>query len=170
MWACHYTQRTAQGTVVIDWKTSLPHATHTHTPTETHSLPPCLPPACCNCLKAFAICYKVLRQKNARISCLALHIYYLSSALKSVATPPPLPTSCMLEQGGMSSGGQREAGKGQLGWSAAKVYPFFSSALISIIDDATVHSIGKGKTTSTATEATAATLATLAAAAAHAIK
>lgn len=62
--------------------------------------------------------------------------------------------------------GKRGAGgKGQLGWSAAKVYPFFFSALISIIDDATVHSIGKGKTTSTA-----AAVATLAAAAAHAIK
>lgn len=70
----------------------------------------------------------------------------------------------------MAGGGEVEWAKGQHGWSAAKVYPFFC-ALISIIDDATVHSIGKGKTTSTAaTTAAAALAATASAAAAHAIK
>lgn len=105
---------------------------------------------------------KVLRQKNARISCLALHIYYLSSALKSVAPPPLLPLCTSFDK--LLEG---EGGKGHRGWSAAKVYPFFC-ALISIIDDATVHSIGKGKTTSTA--AALAALATLAATAAAAAR
>lgn len=110
---------------------------------------------------------KVLRQKNARISCLALHIYYLSSALKSVAPSPP-PTLHFIRQAVVRGG--RGGGKGHRGWSAAKVYPFFC-ALISIIDDATVHSIGKGKTTSTAAAtALAAALATLAATAAAAAR
>lgn len=86
--------------VVIDWKTSLQHTQNSLATSHAPLPSPCC--ACCNCLKAFAICYnalcsaaaavaKVLRQKNARISCLALHIYYLSSALKSVAPPAPLP-------------------------------------------------------------------------------
>lgn len=56
-WACHFTGlHTHTQAVVIDWKTSLQHTQSSLPSSDGPS--PCI--ACCNCLKAFAICYNVL--------------------------------------------------------------------------------------------------------------
>lgn len=45
--------------VVIDWKTSLQHTQNSLATSHAPLPSPCC--ACCNCLKAFAICYNALR-------------------------------------------------------------------------------------------------------------
>lgn len=113
---------------------------------------------CCCCGKSFAA------EKCAYL--VFSTSYLLPVECTQISCTPSSPPSLHFIRQAAVRGG-RGRGKGHRGWSAAKVYPFFC-ALISIIDDATVHSIGKGKTTSTAALATLA--ATAAAAARHKIK
>lgn len=99
-----------------NWLENIAATRHTHT--QTHSLPA---PSLLQLFKSFCN----MLQSFAAEKCAYL-VFSTSYLLPVECTQISChPASCMLEQGGMSSGGQREAGKGQRGWSAAKVYPFF---------------------------------------------
>lgn len=95
-WACHFTglhtHTHRHRAVVIDWKTSRQHTQNSLATSHARLPSPCC--ACCNCLKAFAICYNALRSALLCCCCCGKSFAAEKCAYLVFSTSYLLPVEC----------------------------------------------------------------------------